>query len=191
MLFIALLILSFPLSYKQAINYLAEGEFKKADSLFKVAIFEAKESEKNDIFLHLELLIEYGKYPDIISNYGKIEKAILNQGYDRAIGEWENTPKNFRESRPGLYLKALLLEVKGDYLNSAKVFEHIGRQKGPVFSPISLLRAALIYNKKLKKTEKGKRLLVELITEYSQSPYADIARGYLEEEIDTEKRNNK
>ncbi|RLC72069.1 MAG: hypothetical protein DRI52_04200 [Chloroflexi bacterium] len=189
MLFIVLLILSFPLSYKQAVNYLAEGEFKKADSLFKVAIFEAEESEKNDIFLHLELLIEYGEHPDILINYGKIENAILNQEYDKAIDEWENTPKNFRQSRPGLYLKALLLEAKEDHLNSAKVFEQIGKQKGPVFSAISLLKAALIYNKKLKNTEKGKQLLIELITKYPQSPYADIARGYLEEEVKTENSN--
>ena len=182
MLFILLLALSFPLSYKQAINYLAQGELKKADSLFKVAIFEAEESEKNDIFFHLELLIAYGKSPDIIKNYGKIESAFLDKDYQRALKEWENTPQDFRKTPPGLYLNAILIEITGDYLNSAKVFEEIGKQSDPVFTPISLLKAALIHKKNLKNKDKGEQLLIELITKYPQSPYADIARGYLEED---------
>jgi len=182
MLVILLLVLSFPLSYKQAISYLAQGELKKADSLLKVAIFEAEESEKNDIFFHLELLIAYGKSPDIIKNYGKIESAFLDKDYMRALKEWENTPKDFRKSSPGLYLKGILMEIMGDYLNSANVFEEIGKQSDPVFTPISLLKAALIHKKKLKNKDKGEELLIELITKYPQSPYADIARGYLEED---------
>jgi len=129
MLFILLLVLSFPLSYKQAISYLAQGEFKKADSLFKVAIFEAEESEKNDIFLHLELLIVYGKNPDIIKNYGKIESAFLDKDYQRALKEWENTPQDFRKTPPGLYLNAILIEITGDFHANLSIESSIDSQK--------------------------------------------------------------
>ncbi|MDI6851606.1 MAG: hypothetical protein QMD82_06715 [bacterium] len=147
-------------------------DLEKGDSLLNVAFFESDSFLKNDILLVKEIMARYR---------GKVEVKILAEyylGYYFADSHKSALLESSKEAKNDLinYLKLLdCLSVEGKSFRLCKNF------LDAMSDTLLIFHGSFLMFKKFHKTQITEclELLSDLIKKYPQTPYSEIASGYL------------
>lgn len=158
-------------NFKNALLSLRNLEIEKGDSLLNVAFFESDSLLKNDILLIKEILTRFR---------GKEEVKILAQYYLSFYFSDSMKFQPFGASE----------EVKGDLINYLKLLNNLSKNAdfnscknslAGISDTVLLFHGTFAVVKKFKNSYKNQcfELLNNLVSSYPQTPYSEIASGYL------------
>jgi predicted Zn-dependent protease len=160
---------------------LLEGDLGLADSLLREILMKYGRGKRaNDALIWLYLINNYGGESDFLL-FLDMEKLYLQGKYGELEGRIREILKGKSRLKPyylNLYASALLR--KGNYNEALSLLLEAGKSGESYIGAKSLLMAARIAEDNLKNRELSKDILRDLLLNYPDSPYAEVARTQLE-----------
>ena len=162
---------------------LLQGNILAADSLFREMLVKyGRGNRVNDALLWLYLINNYGGETDFLFLL-KMERFYIQGKYT----EVEDKIKKILKSKGGsplipyfVYLLASTLEKERKYDEAFSLLIEAGNTGENFIGAKSYLKAHQIAKNELKNEELSRDILRKLLLQYPDSPYADVARTYLE-----------